>query len=72
MVTPDPDQMHARRLAAYQRRSTRATARKVRASDVAPRRIGDGVKPEHRRRAVPVRQVFGNTIRIELGRAEQR
>ena len=47
-----------RRLGAYYRRTARAPAPKTRTSDVAARRIGDGLKPNHRARAVAIGDVF--------------
>lgn len=46
----DRARVRYRRLAAYHRRTAKAPAPKVRASDIAPRRIGDGIKPNHRAR----------------------
>jgi hypothetical protein len=39
-------------------RKHRAQHRRTRPSDVAPRRYGDGIKPDHAARAVDIRRVF--------------
>lgn len=57
-VAADPESARARRRARYERATAPAAQRRTRASDAAPRRIGDGIKPNHAARAVPIGAVF--------------
>lgn len=54
----DEARRRRRRLAAYLRRTAPAVAPKMRTSDVAPPRLGDGLKPNHSARAVSLADAF--------------
>lgn len=57
--------MKARRRARHLRRTAPAAAAKTRASDIAPRRIGDGLQPNHAARAVDIDALFPKAPKLE-------
>lgn len=54
----DAEQVRARRKAAHLRRTTKGAARWTRPSDIAPRRITDGIKPNHEERAISLAELW--------------